>query len=238
MEWFTFLPLTGPSGVSYGHNTDPWSIFKNRMHVTDKCKHPDLAVALYDYLLNFDVQMDGYMGPRGAAWDYPDTGSKARDGGQAVYKLLMNYNTQPVNAGWNQANPMVKSVKWFVGEQTNPIDLEMAEKWFVAGDPSVRDTLMKSTSYNEINNANNAKNARPFAMPNEYFIPPLSLSETDNARIADINAVLNEYKNQAFVEFITGVKDINSNSAWNAYLMDLDRLGSKELAGILQKYIN
>jgi hypothetical protein len=28
-----------------------------------------------------------------------------------------------------------------------------------------------------------------------------------------------------------------TGDAWNAYLADLDRMGSKELAGIIQKYI-
>jgi hypothetical protein len=55
--------------------------------------------------------------------------------------------------------------------------------------------------------------------------------------MADINAVLDSYKDQAFTEFIIGTRDINNNTAWNTYLADLDRLGSKELATILQKYI-
>jgi hypothetical protein len=39
------------------------------------------------------------------------------------------------------------------------------------------------------------------------------------------------------VEFITGVRDINSDPVWNTYLSDMDRLGSKDLAAIIQRYI-
>jgi hypothetical protein len=37
------------------------------------------------------------------------------------------------------------------------------------------------------------------------------------------------------VEFITGVRNINSDADWNAYLADLDRLNSKEVLAIRQK---
>jgi hypothetical protein len=36
---------------------------------------------------------------------------------------------------------------------------------------------------------------------------------------------------------VSGVRDITSNTAWNAYLADLDRIGSKDLVTIYQKYI-
>ncbi|MDR0449663.1 MAG: hypothetical protein LBH26_00175 [Treponema sp.] len=69
------------------------------------------------------------------------------------------------------------------------------------------------------------------------MIPPVALDDADNARVADINAVLNPYLELAWVEFITGIRNINDNAAWNACLADLDRLGSKDLVNIFQKYI-
>jgi hypothetical protein len=63
------------------------------------------------------------------------------------------------------------------------------------------------------------------------------MNSTDNSRVADINAVLDPFKQQVFVEFITGVRDINNNSHWNAYLSELDRLGSREMVQIMQKYV-
>jgi hypothetical protein len=79
--------------------------------------------------------------------------------------------------------------------------------------------------------------ASKYALPNSAFIPPMMLNDTDNARYADINAVLSPFKDQVFVEFITGVRDINNNAHWSAYLAELDRLGSGEMVQIMQKYI-
>jgi hypothetical protein len=74
-------------------------------------------------------------------------------------------------------------------------------------------------------------------MPDSLFIPPAAFSDDDNARLSDINAMLEEYKTQAFVEFITGARNINNNADWNTYLSDLDRLGAAEMVQIRQKYL-
>jgi hypothetical protein len=63
------------------------------------------------------------------------------------------------------------------------------------------------------------------------------MSETDVTRVADINAVLDPFLQTAMAEFIIGRRNIDADSDWNAYLAELDRLGTKEKAGILQKYI-
>ena len=39
------------------------------------------------------------------------------------------------------------------------------------------------------------------------------------------------------MEFITGVRNISSDADWNAYLAELDQLGSKEVLSIRQKYL-
>jgi hypothetical protein len=94
-----------------------------------------------------------------------------------------------------------------------------------------------NSSYNEENNYYYANADVPWTIPAEYFIPPVALDDADNARVADINSVLNPYLDQAASEFITGTRDINNDSVWNAFLSELDRIGAKDRAAIYQKYI-
>jgi hypothetical protein len=54
-----------------------------------------------------------------------------------------------------------------------------------------------------------------------------------STRFSDINAALVPFKKQAGVEFITGVRNINSDFHWNAYVSEL---GSNDLLTVLQKY--
>lgn len=63
--------------------------------------------------------------------------------------------------------------------------------------------------------------------------PLVSTFRRDFSRVADIKAVLDPYKLQVFAEFITGTRDIETD--WDAYLAELDAMGSPEMAEILQR---
>lgn len=235
MELFQLKPVAGPAGVRYASNADPWSILKTDMIITTKCKNPELAVGLYDYLLNFDVQMEGYIGRKGEAWDSPDPGALSLMGGNPLYKILVTFHGQRINGSWDQYNPMAQTKEFRLGEQAKDVDI--VKKWWATGDPSLRDVCMANGSYNEQNNFYQSNQMIPWAIPDEYFIPPVVLNDADNDRVSEINAVITPYQQLAWSEFITGRRDINSDTAWNAYLADLDRMGSKDLVTIYQKYI-
>jgi putative aldouronate transport system substrate-binding protein len=229
------LPFIGPNGVRNAPNKEPWSILGCGWVITDKCKDPRLAIALYDYLLNFDVELDGYIGPKGQAWTDADPGSLGLDGKPAKYKLLTTYMNQGVNTSWDQQNPMIRDTVFRMGEQA--VDAEKVLEWIRVGTPSLRESMAVNKSYNEMFNYNRTVPVMQFKMPDSVFIPPLIFSILDNDRLRDIRAVLDPYIDQAITEFVIGTRDINNNSAWNAYLADLDRLGAKERADIIQKYI-
>jgi putative aldouronate transport system substrate-binding protein len=235
IETFNLPPLRGPEGQRNAGNTDPWSIIWSQYFITDKCKDPELAIALYDYLCRVDVMMDGYIGPKGIGWSDPDPGATSLKGETPLYKLLVAYGSQPHNSSWDQANPMLRTGDFRLGEQA--AGAAEARRWLETGDPSLRDQLLMNNSYAEemwyFTSLENSK----YAMPGSVFIPPMALSDDDNSRYSDIYAVLDPFLERAAVEFITGIRDINSDADWNAYLSDLDRMNSKEVVSILQKYI-
>jgi hypothetical protein len=106
------------------------------------------------------------------------------------------------------------------------------------GNLSLLETLLQNMSFtNEGHWYMTSEMNESWAKDQSMFIPPIALNDTDNARVSDIGAVLDPFRDQAMVEFITGVRNIANNNDWNAYLAELDRLGSAELAAILQKYI-
>ena len=125
--------------------------------------------------------------------------------------------------------------RFYIGQQSDGIDI--AQKWFATGDISYMETLLKNQSFPEIMWYNTGIDHQKYAKPESMFILPQVLSIVDSERLSDIYAVLNSYKDQAFVEFITGVRNIDSDSDWNAYLSDLDRLNSREVLAIRQKYL-
>jgi putative aldouronate transport system substrate-binding protein len=239
IDFFSLAPLKGPGGQQWGANgSQAGAIMWAHFIITDKCKDPELAVALYDYLLGYpDVAMHGYIGAKGVAWDDPDPDGMGLDGKPAVYKLLTAYGSQPVNGSWDQTVlPMARSARWFyIGNQSK--DADKAAQWLTSGDPSLRQSLLENIDFAEVMWYMTAQQHQRYAKPESMFIPPQALSDDDAARLSDINAVLNPYKDQAFVEFITGVRNISSDADWNAYLAELDQLGSKEVLSIRQKYL-
>jgi putative aldouronate transport system substrate-binding protein len=228
-------PLTGPTGQAWAPNGDPWSILFARAVITDKCKNPAAAIALYDYLMDFDVAMEAHQGQKGVTWDEATPGSLGINGQPARYKLLTAFGTGTKTSIWGGYAPVFGNPAVRVGLEAPTV--AQAIRWIETGDPSMRDVITADKDYVEIFYYQTSMMLSKWKIPQEYFIPPLAMNDADNIRLSDINAVLNSYKQQAFAEFITGTRDINSNADWNAYLADLDRIGSKDLVAIYQKYI-
>ena len=61
--FFLMPPLEGPNGDK-SPAKDPWNIFYPGMMVTDRCSDPNLAVALYNYMIDFEVSMMATSAPR------------------------------------------------------------------------------------------------------------------------------------------------------------------------------
>jgi putative aldouronate transport system substrate-binding protein len=235
---YNILPvLAGPKGVRTGYNRDPWGVVRMGMFVTDKCKDPELAIALYDYMLRMDVFLDQYIGPKSIGWDDPDPGSKSLSGDTPLYKYLITWRSpaMEVNTTWNTYGSFPQTKEIRLGEQAK--DFDTVKRWIETGDPSLRSSVLTNGSYAEAHNYLSVLDHIPHWIPQKNFIPPIAMESSDTTRVADINTALDTYINQSLVEFITGAKDINDDSAWNIYLTELDRVGSKELASIYQKYI-
>jgi len=235
---FQLPPLAGPSGQRWASNKDPWSIVSVAGVITDKAKDPDLVIALYDYLIRFDIARSSNHGPQGSSWDYPDPGTVGIDGLPATYNFFVPAG-QPkeVNTFWGgSAAPYIANRAAQYGQQI--VGMEDAVKWFATGDPQYRqEKFLGNGNFGEMMFFAVSNAQKKWEIPQKYFVPPLALNDADTARLADITAVLEPYKEQAFAEFITGARDINNNAAWNAYLADLDRIGSKDLVTIVQKYV-
>ena len=230
--------LAGPTGLRYGSNNHPWWVVNLGLFITDKCKDPALAIAMYDYLLRTDVALGTYIGLKGEAWDDADPGTLGINGQPALYKYLITWNgpDQKVNMGWNQQGTFPQSLSFRLGEQAMGFDI--VKRWMQTGDPSLRNQILNNPSYFETHNYLSLEGRRELWMPIDVFVPPFTANVVDTAKLADINTPLNSFIDQACAQFITGDRDINNEAAWNAYLQELDRMGAAEKVSIIQKYVS
>jgi putative aldouronate transport system substrate-binding protein len=237
LESFIMPVLKGKGGKQYAPHYAPWHNQSNFMSITNKCKNPELAIAFYDYMLSFEMQLLSNNGPKGTGWDSPDSGALSLMGKPALWKQVTTTSTgsSRTNLQWMNGNWTGFLDDWRYGLQAT--DIDKINKWLETWDPSLLESLTTNGSYNEAHNYIESLKMTAFAIPDAYFIPPLGMSDADSARITDIKVNLNTFLDQAMVEFITGVRNINSDADWNTYNSDLVRLGSREMADIIQKYI-
>ncbi|MDR0668552.1 MAG: extracellular solute-binding protein [Treponema sp.] len=239
LEYFVVPPLKGPAGQQWTTNSSLWSNASPAFLVTDKCKDPELALALYDYFNNPNSEfvLSAGWGAKGISWTAADPGAVGVDGEPATWKLLLPWGTQPVNTNWHNLYFYLISQKNLRNrEQVTGINRtnEYQKTWNAALVPELLNLM---PTYNSDMWYNSSAETAPWDIPSDMFIPPAIMNGADNQRLADINAVLEPFKSQAWVEFITGVRDINRDADWNAYITELDRLGSPEMVSITQKYI-
>jgi putative aldouronate transport system substrate-binding protein len=237
VQSFIMPTLKGKNGVMYASNFAPWQSLSNYMVLTDNCKNPEIAIGLYDYLMEFETELNSGFGPRGDFWDWPDEGALGLNGLPARYKMLRSSGEIPANLVWSDSGA------WgaFYNEYRyglQGVDVEDILKWLNTAEPSLLDKMVASASYNEAHNYLASRQAEAYKMPDDLFIPPIGYSDVDDTRLADINVGLNSYLSQSWVEFITGVRNIDRDADWNTYLREIDQLGGAEKTAIIQKYLN
>jgi hypothetical protein len=192
---------------------------------------------LYDYFNNEDLVFQRIGGPKGITWDDADPTGKGYDGQPARWKGLTAFGTQPTNSAWHNVYIRASGQAERNSMQVDGIEEMIA--YINTKDKKYEPLILDNAgAYVEYMFYATSNIESKWAMPMNMFIPPQNMNNADATRIADINAVLDPYKKQTFVEFITGTRDINNDSHWNAYLLELDRLGSPEMVSIRQKYVN
>jgi len=237
LETFILPVMKARDGNRYAPNYAPWQNQRNFMSITDKCKDPALAVRFYDYLLSFEMQLLSNQGEKGVIWDYADPGALSISGGPARWKSLSISSTGSsiINVQWMNGNWSGWLDEW--RESVQAFDIGNITRWLDTGDPSLLQGLTTNMSYNEAHNYIETRKMMPYAIPVNYYIPPIGMNEADSIRITDIMVNFNTYLDTAMVEFITGVRNINNDTDWNTFNNDLVRLGSADRASIIQKYI-
>ncbi|GHT60842.1 hypothetical protein FACS1894109_18910 [Spirochaetia bacterium] len=234
--WWHAYPLEGPTGERWGSNGNPDNILNARFVITDKCKDPALALQLYDHMLGFEQTLEGYSGAKGTFWTDPDPGALSLGGGTPKYKLLIPFGSQPVNTSWDQNNPMNRTLEFRLSEQAD--DVDTVYKFFETGDQALLPKMLENKAFNELQWIYfDITRAKPWAIPNSYFLPRFAMNEEDGNRVSDIQAVLVDYKQKAWVEFVVGTRDINNDAHWNTYLQELERMGSRDLVALWEKYL-
>ena len=213
MSWYSYLPLAPLKG-DYQQTAARMgdSTFSCIGAISTDCEHPDLAFEILDYLISKEGTRLGKSGLEGVTWEYSDEMS------------------------FLGTSPSVKNIAKEKGI-TNTV-------WYSAQFPcydtvEIRYGVLKDEALKETNSTQILLEAAEVYEP--YYVcdnVPQVVWADDELIIekAEYSTLINEYIKVSYTEFILGIRDINDDKQWKAYLDELDAMGLEKYIDILNTY--
>ncbi|MFD0957794.1 ABC transporter substrate-binding protein [Paenibacillus chungangensis] len=210
LEYVTVPALEGPSGTRYAGFGPYAGIIHGDFIITDKAKHPEVALRWGDNFFREEVMLRALYGKEGENWRYAQEGEKGINGEPAKYVILERSKPEE-NIIWDQSMPSVRTAEFRLGEGIT--------------DP---ETNLEYILYHESKN-----NYDPYVPDKSMILPPLLFSKEQSSELLDLQTTLDSYMEEMIAKFIIGQANIEAE--WDAYLKTLDNMKLERYLGILQE---
>jgi putative aldouronate transport system substrate-binding protein len=207
----------GPTGQR-NQATLPPIDWQNKFYaaITDKCKNPEAAYRWMDQCFNEQMLTYKWWGREGVSWRKPAKGDKNIMGGDlSVFQL-----TSPKDV--DVSNDSMHS-----GPQNGIWDIVVKYRPTVSDDLLYSDpAYCESRSY--LDTRNYLEKYLYDAVPSDMFT-----TEKESVELGKIRTDLCQYIAKAYVEFITGIRNVDTG--WNAYVADLKKFRADRYVELYQK---
>ncbi len=179
--------------------------------ISTQCEHPEKAFELLDWLQGPEGDMMQKYGWEGMTYEWID----------AENYLGENRSVQTL---WKSNNLDVNQYIWSIGRL--PVQDSTESRYGV----------MKTTE-----TGNTWRLVRAHEYYEDYYVPhntPYTVwaEEDVMAEYSELSALIDEYIKVSDTEFIMGIKDINDDAQWQAYLDQLDQMGLDRYIEVLYAY--
>jgi putative aldouronate transport system substrate-binding protein len=216
-------PVAGPDGVrlaSYNSVVQPRFSFT----LTNKASEEEqiAAIEIIDYLFSFEGAVTSQYGEKGVGWQDPSEGMVALDSTlEPLYEPITVEGDAPTNYRWaDGAGSRYNSPREMRGSIAIPADTDVLS---TAG--YERRLFAATQLYEEFG-------------PDESQIFPywaLWVPTEDAGELAELTTNIQSLISQASAEFVTGVRDVDDDAAWQSYLDALDGLGLERYLELQQE---
>lgn len=205
--------ISGPEGVAYTPCTPNYIGLAS--YITKDCENPDAAMRVLDFLYSEEASIRGRYGEKGVNWDYAEAGSKGLFESIGVKALFWQDNSV-----WGAANNTI----WGISNQVFlPVRIsEGTEASKILADPLASLGMISKAVTHLVGHA-----------PDE-ILEPLLYTEDELTEFTELETVINTYKDEARVRFMTGDLDINNDKDWAAYNKELKDMGFERYVEIMQ----
>jgi putative aldouronate transport system substrate-binding protein len=204
-------PVKGPGGARWVMYT-PYFNSSGAMFITNKMKHPDVAMRYVDWFYSPDGLRNSRFGPKDIAWRDAKPGEKAYTGQPAVWAQM------------GAATQVVSNLAWL--QHGHPQNLGIVhtsqlgnDDMYATGTPALLTRVYRFYLVGE-----------PYLY--KPVIPPMYLSSDKVKEVAQLRTDIDAYMSESIVRFVTGTGNIDAE--WDAYVKQLNAIGLPKLVEIYQ----
>jgi len=191
-------PLAGPDGVRFASVSIP--LPKPNGVITSACEYPEEVFKLFDLMLSEEACLMGRYGEQGVDWERARPGDVSIYGTPATINIINQLWNTPQNKHLNQIVPYISRPKFSGG---------------VTWDGTKTDGEYMNAQAVMLYNGHEP----------EEFIGALMFTAEEEENILNIRMDIEAWVKQNIIDFITGNRDIQSDSEWAAYAEEFNALG-------------
>lgn len=219
-DWEVFEPIEGPGGVRLAAKGQ-YNYFANAIGIlSQNCKYPEIAVALFDFLATEEATLVQSWGPEGVGWEYNSEGV-GLTGETSVWNRII------IDKDYDWVGNFGKDYSGNVS-YTGDAKLLREPKRHRDG------ILVEDPNYNtEYYLQGAAQKYEKYAPKEESLIPNLIFEGEDAQIVSEGTVTIGGYVNQALVRFITGDMDIDGD--WDGYIQKLEEMGVSQYLEVYQR---
>ena len=211
-DYVSIAPLKGPNGFRQSVETN--TNFSNvQFVVSSSCKYPEVAVKWIDWIYDEENRIRAHA---------KEGFRKANEGEVGIDGQPALWAQDPIEAG--QAFGSIQNKGWTnFGVFYKPLEMDL--RTALNDKPSRIVAENRYEAYMQHKECGVDVNLQSVLMNNE-----------DTTIVADYRTTINNLVDNAFAEFVTGVRSLDND--WDAYVKSLNDAGLEEYLSIMQKYID
>ncbi len=176
--------------------------------ITEDCDYPEKAFELLMTAWSWDGSMRSRYGEYGVNWTDADEGAKSDMGLDATYKLIQDPHKVQGTQKWAQFGPVLNIMA--EGETAQIAD-EMSD-WMKLK------SRLHAESYQNMLAAEEKYNP-------DKIVGKMGYTTEENDRTNTVRTNVGDFASKAQTEFLTGIRNPESDADWNEYLQKLEELG-------------
>lgn len=221
-NWVALDPVEGPDGIRLAAS-GLISYFQNCRGVVSKnCEHPEIAVALFDWLMNDDPSRIQSNGPEGIGWKRVDFTDE--DGVHKTWQPLpVDWSTVDWSQVGNGKSYAPDHVGWAADAFINNSSMDKQTESYDDTPHDVSLGYILNTAW---------QSYAKYAPSPDSLVPDIAFDVDASKQISDFTLTIGAYVNQATVQFITGAVDIDTE--WPNYLDKLNKMGLNDYLAVYQ----